>query len=326
MELPRFISTNDVPHQFLKAASLIGSIPFKALHTDPRVSYTLYIPPDHYNPDPSLQHSKDPKNLCPAYQLPLLPLVVSIHSTNRGAESCRNRLIPFANRFRVAVLAPLFPASIDSFNDLENYKLLRYKSLHADTVLFDILDEVKVRWPGIATEKVYMIGFSGGGQFVQRFLYLYPEKLYAASVGSPGRVTYLDQELKWPFGIKDVAEVFDGTVIDKDKIREVKLQLVVGADDTEVHGGPEFWAWKANKEKELVKEKVLSVNGASSEKLTSLSEGRVSILKRLRLAWERDDIQCEFGVVDGAKHEVDKIFPAVVEFLRPLIIDQWART
>jgi predicted peptidase len=243
------MSTSDVPHRFLKATSLVGSIPFKALRTDPRVSYTLYIPPEHYNPDPNRQHAEHSHDLRAAYQLPLLPLIVSIHSTNRGAESCRNRLISFANSSRVAVLAPLFPAGIDNFNDLDNYKLLRYKSLHSATALFDILEEVKLRWPGLATEQVFMIGFSGGGQFVQRFLYLYPERLHAVSIGSPGRVTFLDERLAWPAGIKDVAEVFDGAVINKSKIREVKIQLVVGGADTEVHGGSEFWEWKARKRK-----------------------------------------------------------------------------
>lgn len=279
MDLPRLISTNDVPQKFLEATSLIGCIPFKALGTEQRISYTLYIPPDHYNPDPSLQYSNDLRALSPAYQLPLLPLVVSIHSTNREAESCRNRLISFANSSRVAILAPLFPAGIHSFNDLENYKLLRYKSLHADTALFDILDEVKIRFPGITTEKVFMTGFSGGGQCVHRFLYLYPEKLHAVSVAAPGRVTMLDEELKWPKGIKDIAELFDGAAIDKVMIREVKIQLVVGGADTEVHGGTEFWKWLADKEQELLNGKGPSESRPKLAKNPVISEGRVSTLE-----------------------------------------------
>jgi len=109
MDFPRLISTKDVPHKFLKATFPVGTVPFKALSSDPRVSYTMYIPADHYNPDPSRQHSQDLKDLPPAYQLPLLPLVVSIHSTGRNAEECRNRLIEFANSVRFAVLAPFFP-------------------------------------------------------------------------------------------------------------------------------------------------------------------------------------------------------------------------
>jgi pimeloyl-ACP methyl ester carboxylesterase len=319
MDLQRLISTSDVPHQFLKAAFLVGSIPFKALRTDPRVSYSLYVPPDHYNPDPSLQHAKDSKDLPPVYRLPPLPLVVNIHGTSRNAESCRNRLIPFANSSRVAVLVPLFPAGIDSFDDLDNYKLLRYKSLRSDAALLDILDEVKIRWPGIATEKVFMVGFSGGGQFAHRFMYLYPEKLHAVSIGAPGQVTMLDEGLNWPAGIKDVAEVFEGAVIDESKIREVKIQLVVGGADTEAHGGAEFWAWLAERKRESRNGSGQPNAGAGAERLAAPSEGRVSTLERVKSEWERHGIQSQFDIADGTKHEADGVLALVVEFLRPLV-------
>jgi hypothetical protein len=56
MDLPCFISTADVPPKYLQSAKLVDKIPFKALKTDPRVSYTLYITPEHLNPDPSRQN------------------------------------------------------------------------------------------------------------------------------------------------------------------------------------------------------------------------------------------------------------------------------
>lgn len=62
-----------------------------------------------------------------------------------------------------------------------------------------------------------MAGFSGGGQFAHRFLYLQLERLHAVSTGAPGRITMLDENWKWPAGIKDVFEVFDGVVINKSK-------------------------------------------------------------------------------------------------------------
>ena len=322
MDLPRLLSTTDVPSQFLKSALLVGCIPFKALRSDPRVSYTLYVPPDHLNPDPSLQHIKDPAKLSSVYQLPPLPLVVSIHGTGRAAESCRNRLISFANSSRVAVLAPLFPAGIDSFNDTNNYKLLRYKSLSSDKALLDILNEVKLRWPGIQTEKVFMIGFSGGGQFTHRFLYLYPERLHAVSVGAPGRATMLDEGLKWPEGIKDVSEVFDGAVVDKSKIGEVHIHLVVGGADDEVHGGTEFWAWLANKKREM---KGSLDAGTGSQTLAEPKEGRVSTLRRVKETWESEGIQSQLDVVEGVKHDSNGVFAAVLEFLRPLVEAQAAR-
>ncbi|KAF2093501.1 poly hydrolase [Rhizodiscina lignyota] len=325
MDIPRLISTSDVPHQFLAASYLVGTIPFKALRTDPRVSYTLYVPPDHYNPDPSLQHVEHSENLSPAYHLPPLPLVVNIHGTRRNAEACRDRLIEFANRSRVAVLAPLFPGGIDSFNDLHNYKLLRYQSLRSDIAFLDILDEVKVRWPGIATEKVFLVGFSGGGTFAHRFMYLHPERLHAVSVGAPGQVTMLDDGVKWPNGIKDVAEVFHGAVIDKAKIRELKIQLLVGGADNEVHGGTEFWEWLAEKRREVLKGSGQLNDGKGRQGPERMSGDRISNLKRVKSDWEKYGIQCRFDIVDGVKHESSKAVPLVIDFLQPLVEHQHTR-
>ena len=241
MQFATLLSTANVPPEFLKPAYLVGCTPFKTLATEPRVSYTLYIPEAFYNPDPSLRYLKEAANLHPAYQLRKLPLVVTIHGTRRNAEQCRDSLIPLAESTQVAIFAPLFPAGGSGLESLNNYKLLRDDTLHADTALINILDEIKGRWPGLATEKVFMIGFSGGGQFVHRFMYLYPNLLNAVSIGAPGRVTTLDDRQKWPAGIKDVADRFDGAVIDFDMIRKVPIQLIVGALDTETHGGEEFW-------------------------------------------------------------------------------------
>jgi hypothetical protein len=79
---------------------------------------------------------------------------------------------------------------------------------------------------------------------------------------------------------------------------------------------------EGKKEKELLKEMGPPVKGLGLDKLKSLSEGRVSTLKKLKSRWDIDGIHSQFVVVDGAKHEVDKIFPAVIEFLCPLVKDQ----
>ena len=308
-------STANVPPQFLKPAFLTGCVPFKTLDTEPRVSYTLYIPETCYNPDPSLRHSKDAAQLHPAYHLPKLPLVVTVHGTRRHAEQCRDSLIFLAETMHVAILAPLFPAGPNGLQSLNNYKLLRDDTLRADTAMIDILQEVKQFWLGLATEEVFMIGFSGGGQFVHRFMYLYPSRLTAVSIGAPGRVTELDYQHKWPAGIKDVAERFDGAVLDLDMIRKVPIQLVVGALDTETHGGEEFWEWlEAMKKREKD-----SNDHISTEDKEMKTTNRVETLKRIKKDWQRHSIQCQLDIVDDAGHERQKVIRAVEEFLRPHI-------
>jgi hypothetical protein len=58
---------------------------------------------------------------------------------------CRDGLIDFAHNERVAILAPLFPAGIYSYNDLNNCKLLKYKAMRFDLMLQDMLNEVALR-------------------------------------------------------------------------------------------------------------------------------------------------------------------------------------
>ena len=219
----------DIPSEFLSEAGLVGWIPFRALQVDPRVSYCMYIPRAHYYARVNGSQDKH-----------LLPLIVNVHGTGRRAERCCLSLSDFADRNRCAVLAPLFPTCIGTRFDPDNYKTLRYGSMRFDLLLLAMLDEVKHLWGQgiIFTDKVFMMGFSGRGQFVHRCLYLQPEHLLGVSIGAPGRPTeFLDHERPWPRGVCDVATVFDGKMLDLERVRQVKnVQLIIGADDNKVPG------------------------------------------------------------------------------------------
>lgn len=315
MEVSKAMSTASVPPQFLRAAYLVGSIPFKTLRSEPRVSYTLYIPEKHYCPTAG---GKERKVIHRLSNLREIPLVVNIHGTRRGAERCRDSLISFADETGITVLAPLFPAGIGMLEPLHNYKVLRQNDFHADKALLDILDEVRNRWPRIATQKVVMIGFSGGAQFVHRFMYLYPERLHAVSIGAPGRVTKLDWKLSWPAGVMDVEEIFDGVGVDVEKVRQITIQLVCGALDTEVHGGEEFWLWLREMKARFAEYGDKAEINVSNDDVGKAAD-RLGGLKRLKDDWEALGIQCQLDVIPQAKHETEKILPAVIRFLRPVI-------
>ena len=315
MNTSKLFSTADVPPQFLKAAYLVGSIPFKTLASEPRVSYTLYIPVKRYC-DYAVAESQD--GATAGLSILRLPLIVNIHGTRRSAERCRDSLIHFAEEMGVAILAPLLPTGADTVEALHNYKVLRQNDFHADAALLSILDEVGDKWPGIATEKVFLMGFSGGGQFAHRFMYLYPARLHAVSIGAPGRVTRLDKTSNWPAGVKNVEKLFDGLEVNIDKIRQLAIQLVCGELDNEVHGGEEFWAWLQS-----VKAKYSEVSGARPLTVSNDAVGkaadRIGALRRIQNEWEVLGLQCQLDIVPNAKHETDKMLPAIIQFLRPLI-------
>ncbi len=308
---PGFITTAEVPSQFLEAAYLVGSVPRIALASEPRVSYSLYIPPRHYNPNPLATAGGDA-----SLNLPKLPLLIFMHGSKRNVSPIHNELIPFAESTPCAVLAPVFPAGLDGPNDMDSYKRLRSKTLRSDLALLSMLDEVAHRWPGIDTTRVFLMGYSGGGQFAHRFLYLYPERLAAVSIGAPGSVTVLDPTQKWPAGVADVEELFDRS-IDKHIIQKVAIYLIVGSADVEMHGGEGFWQWYT---KTSAKLRTGENDGMNRNKHPV--QDRLSTLKRLHAMWMEDGIKAQLEIVEGVAHENGRVLGHVLQFLQPLMRKQ----
>ncbi|THZ12516.1 hypothetical protein D6C90_10373 [Aureobasidium pullulans] len=302
------LTTRDVPPQFLEAAFMIGHVPQMALQSNPRVSYSLYVPPGPYKSLAANEEDNTAK----------LPLLVNIHGTRRNLSAIYGDLKTFADSTPCAILQPLFPAGIEGPNDLDSYKKLKSKTLRSDLALLSMLDEVATRWPHIDTTKIFLMGFSGGGQFAQRFLYTHPERLSAVSIGAPGKVTLLDEFLKWPQGVDDIIEIF-GRQIKLDSVEAVNIHLVVGSKDTTAHGGKDFKKWQGGK-------KVKSEDAASGEEValtgnieSSKGQGRLGTLQHLQEHWKIDNIQSRLDIVDGVGHSADSVRSCVLDYLRPLM-------
>lgn len=315
------LATTDVPAKFLGAVFLTGRIPWRVAPEDPRVSYGLHVPPSKYpvkyTADATEEQKKDASD-------DRLPLVVWVHGTGRSVDALSTDLAAFAEANGCAVLAPFFPANMDGPHDLDAYKVLRSRTLRSDRVLLAILDEVAAVWPGIATDKVYLGGFSGGGQFAHRFLYLYPERLAAAGIGAPGRATLLDDAQAWPAGIQDVETLF-GRTVDKAAIGKVALQLAIGSEDSEVHGGPEFWVWlrgmraKAAAAEKKAREKAgeaVEDKPTSSTTLPLTFGSRLESVQELHRLWKADGIEATLTIVDGYAHDNTGMRPHILEFLK----------
>ena len=137
----------------------------------------------------------------------------------------------FAEDQGVVILTPIFPAGLVDPDDLHNFKFIEYEGIRFDRMLLAIVDEVAARFP-VAAERFYLHGFSGGGQFTHRFLYLHPEHPRRRVDRRAGRITQLDETLPWWLGTKGFEEKF-GQSIDFDALRRVPIQLVVGSEDVE---------------------------------------------------------------------------------------------
>ncbi|KAI1464242.1 alpha/beta-hydrolase [Daldinia caldariorum] len=306
--MDKLLSASVVPPRFRNSALLTGHVPHKSLASEPRVSYALYVPEKIYN-----QRHPDVGEPGPNK----LPLLVAVHGTRRDVFNVYD-LVPFAESTPCAILLPLFPIGLDGPNDVDSYKLLKSKTLRPDLALLSILDEVAIKWPAIETNKIFLMGFSGGGQFSHRFLYLYPERLAAVSIGAPGRTTSLDEEKSWPSGIKDAEEIF-GRTINKELIKKVPIHLIVGDQDTSLHGDGEFWAW--------VKQYTGKAGGEDTpvnneHGVQMIEQGRLKTTHELQDSWKALGIESQFDIVPGVAHNARGVRSLVLQYLQPLIRKQ----
>ncbi|MBN2984417.1 hypothetical protein [Cohnella algarum] len=257
-----------------------GATMLCASRYDQRFSYCAYVPKSYDEVRPG-KHA----------------LVVLVHGTDRAAQRYRDEWIDFAERHGAFVLAPLFPAGIIEENELNAYKFVKYHDIRFDLVLLAMVEELAGKY-GVEFGRFALFGFSGGAQFVHRFYYLHPERLSAVSIASPGNVTLLDDSLDWFVGTRDFRKQF-GSPIEQDKLRDIPVQLVVGALDCEtLPKGDESPFWQ--------------------EGVDYAGDSRIARIRSLKRSMEKHGIRVRLDEIPGVKHEGVKLFPAVKFFLEGL--------
>lgn len=249
-----------------------------ASRMDQRFPYCAYVPHD-YDEDGEKTY----------------PLAVIVHGTERGMLAYRDAFADFAEENGVIVLCPLFPANICFPGDLSSYKMLRAGDLHYDAILLDMIEEMRGRYR-IAGSRVMMYGFSGGGHFTHRFLYLHPQRLLAASIGAPGVVTLLDFDHDFWVGVRDFEAVF-GKPLDLDAMRGVAVQMVIGGDDRET--------WEIT----ITPQDAWWMPGADLA-----GRDRNDRILALKQSFERNGIPVRLDVVPGVEHDDRLLIGKVKDF------------
>ncbi|MBT9778333.1 alpha/beta hydrolase [Clostridium sp. MCC353] len=252
----------------------------RACRSDQRFSYWLYLPKGF-----CLEHAAE------------YGIAAVIHGTARNAEKLRDQFADFADETKHVILAPVFPAGIIDREDIHNYKFIKFHDIRFDRILLDMVDEVRETF-GITQDKILLHGFSGGGQFSHRMLYLHPQRLAAVSVGAPGRATYLDPSEPWPVGISDFKEQF-GVEIDMEEVKKVPVLLLVGAEDKEV----------VNYEEDITfRESAQKYGNNRLEKIKALYENYLQHQMNVRLT-----------EVPGLAHEGMKMVPQAVAYFKEIL-------
>lgn len=201
----------DLPTDHRGRRLLSGYTPSFASQADPRFSYSLFIPEDLRDDEPPLQ------------------LWVFVHGTGRRTLLYLDAFADLARAERAVVMTPLFPVGIDGPNDIHNYKAIDGAGVRFDQILMSMVDEVARRW-SVETSTFFLHGFSGGGQFANRFALLHPERLTAVSIGAPGQVTLPSSDQPWWRGVADTEQRFE-IAYDVAAVARVPVQVVVGSLD-----------------------------------------------------------------------------------------------
>jgi pimeloyl-ACP methyl ester carboxylesterase len=265
-------------HEKAQALYDLGSTTVYASVHDPRFPYVLYVPPEVLTPGNDVE------------------LVVVMHGTGRQFTQYRDAFAPFGRWNRCIVLCPLFPVGVRGDGDRNGFKRLIEGDIRYDKVLLDMIDEVAERY-GKRFDKFALFGYSGGGQYVNRFAYAHPERLWAASIGAPGNVTVLDHNKDWWLGLGGFERQF-GKPFDLAALQRVPVQMIVGRADLET--------WE------------ITVPKGSAMYLPGINDAgatRPERLRTLKASFEAADIRVRFDELANIAHNGMQVVEVVQEFL-----------
>lgn len=260
-----------------------GSLPATAYTGDQRFSFYAHIPPT-----------------------PSGTIAVLVHGSGRDAESMRAHFVNWADNTGTILLAPLFPAGILHPLEVDSYKPLAHGGLRYDEVLNGMINDI-VDWVDVDLEpELLMFGFSGGAQFVHRYLLIHPDRVSAVSIGAPGAVTTIDPTRNWWVGTRDVEEIF-GRSIDLDAIAGMPVQAIIGGDDDgreTINIPPDSPRWSPG------------VNDAGTT--------RRERLRTLATMLTKHGAEVEFVIVPDTTHEVAPMIANVQSFFSRVLGDSTA--
>ncbi len=184
----------------------IGRVRRMKLLQNPEVSYYLYLP----------SQLKQPARF-----------FVTVHGISRNAREHAKRFANYAEQAGVILIAPIFKRKV-----FPGYQRLspNDSGQRPDIALDQIVDEVR-QLTSLPPSKLYLFGFSGGGQFVHRYLMQHPKSVASAVIGAAGWYTFPDSARAYPRGL---GLGNDPTLLVTDRrFLQIPINVVVGDQDTQ---------------------------------------------------------------------------------------------
>ncbi len=153
------------------------------------------------------------------------PVFVSVHGISLNAAEHLLRMRAAAERAGAVLIAPWF--------DRAHYRgyqrlLCNDGCTRADLALLTILEDAFAQF-GCDSSRIYLSGFSGGGQFAHRFAALHADRVAACATTAAGWYTFPDTQRSWPQGIAD-GTLPAGMAVHP-RARQVPMHVLVGTLD-----------------------------------------------------------------------------------------------
>ncbi|MFO0688298.1 MAG: hypothetical protein U0900_06295 [Myxococcota bacterium] len=155
-------------------------------------------------------------------------LVVAVHGISRNALEQMASFSALAAERGFVLMAPCFDTPAD-----EDYQRLgrRGRGRRADLALDDAIRRLGEERK-IELGARYLFGYSGGGQFVHRYLMSHPERVTAAVVAAAGWYTMPDATQAYPHGLR-VGGALAGVRMEPASFLRVPLLVAVGELDVD---------------------------------------------------------------------------------------------
>lgn len=124
-------------------------------------------------------------------------ILVSVHGISRNADEHLALFRPLAEAAGLVLLVPEFPS--DRF---PHYQRLQVSAdgQRPDRLLLQAVRELATR-TGADRRRLHLFGYSGGAQFVHRFVMRHPTRVRSYALGAAGWYTLPDPALRFPYGL-----------------------------------------------------------------------------------------------------------------------------
>lgn len=161
-------------------------------------------------------------------------ILVSVHGysgrkddeTGRGkAKRAAERWAKAAEKYGWVVVAPHFSESIFR-ND---YQRLNFGGTRSDIRVNELADGIARSIPGLDASRLHLFGFSGGGQFVHRYVTFNEGRVNRAVAAGAGWYMWPEDKIAYPLGTGPTEELKAN--VDIRALSAAPLLILVGEDD-----------------------------------------------------------------------------------------------